>query len=266
MRNCVIVPVHPPPGQVHTTLLVVLLNTKPEIRYSLVELPELKPNVVPLVVTVHPPTDAQAKVTPRDKEKVIVLLQLYAPLSKVTVAPSAALPITLFTCDDVVPTPQVQSVPLPVHDAPAGTETNKRVIPTRHATCRIVMYEVPRVCRKNRTQGLKVHSDGLFDTEMAQNALPAASCQYERSSGLHKRCHWYISVAPHLHRPSVSRNGCIADFDPPGRRTFVMDKSLGTRSCHHNQLPALKELAIVFAIIPCPLGPGCISWEVRAYS
>lgn len=195
MRNCVIVPMHPPPGQVHTTLLVVLLNTKPEIRYSLVELPEPKPNVVPLVVTVHPPTDAQVRVIPLDREKVIVLLQLYAPLSKVTVAPSAALPITLFTCDDVVPTPQVQFVPLPVHDAPAGIEINKKVIPTRHATCRIVMYEVPRECRKNRTPGLKVHSVGLFDNEMPQNAFPAASCQYERSSGLHKRCHWYIFVS-----------------------------------------------------------------------
>jgi hypothetical protein len=115
-RNWLIVPLHPPAGQVHTKPPAAgKLN--PDTRWSLAELPVGNPNVVPLVVTVHVAPVAQMSVIPFDSEKVIVALHEYEPLANVTTAPSEADPTTVCICAAVVPDVHDQDVPVPEHVA-----------------------------------------------------------------------------------------------------------------------------------------------------
>jgi len=127
-RNWLIVPEHPPAGQVHTTPPADV-KVNPEMRYSLEELPLGNPNVVPPPEeTVH--TLAHMKVIPFESEGVIVEPpQLYEPAAKVTVAPSLALLTTLLTSETEAPAGHDQLVPLPVQAACAGIAESTQIIP-----------------------------------------------------------------------------------------------------------------------------------------
>lgn len=77
MRNWLIVPTHPPLGQVQTgPNPPEVLNAKPEMRYSFALLPVGNANTVPLDETLHVAPFAQINVTPLESENGIVLLQV----------------------------------------------------------------------------------------------------------------------------------------------------------------------------------------------
>src|ERR1700730_522347 len=106
---------------------------------GLLLVPDGKSNVVPLLETVQVALVAQIKVIPLVREgEMRVPPQLYEPLAKVTVAPSLALPTTVFTSEGVVSEGQDQDVPLPEHAACAGIDHKIQIAPTRQAIRRII--------------------------------------------------------------------------------------------------------------------------------